>query len=209
MRCTPSPSSCHPVARAVAALQRGEVIAYPTETVFGLGVDPFHPGALAALLRLKGRDVGKGLIVLVGGMDQLTVVIRPPSEVARRLMGLFWPGPLTLVLPSLPGLSSLLTGGGEFVAVRLSSARRVAVLMRAWGGPLVSTSANLSGGEPARDAATVRRLWSEGVAVVVPGWCRSSSLPSTVVRVTEGGIELLRPGVIPFSSVQAALAVSG
>ncbi|MEO5371721.1 MAG: L-threonylcarbamoyladenylate synthase [Magnetococcus sp. DMHC-1] len=197
--------SRHPIAKAVSALHRGEIIAYPTETVFGLGVDPFHDGALAGLLALKGREASKGVIILVGSRRQLADLILPPSRLAQEVMDRFWPGPLTLVLPALPGLSPLLTGGGDHLAVRLSSAPRVAALLRAWGRPLVSTSANPSGGEPARDAATVQHMWPRGVAAVVPGRCAPTSLPSTVVRVDERGITLLRPGAVPHTQVEAVL----
>ncbi|MBF0177037.1 MAG: threonylcarbamoyl-AMP synthase [Magnetococcales bacterium] len=191
-----------PLTKAVTALRQGRIIAYPTETVFGLGVDPFCGTALEALLRLKRRHSAKGVILLVRDVAQLAGLVQPPSAAAQRLMAHFWPGPLTLVLPALPGLSPLLTGGGDHLAVRVSSSPRVAALLRAWGGPLVSTSANPSGGEPARDAAGVRSLWPEEVAVVLPGRCAALQLPSTVVRVGEGGVTLLRPGAIPLATIQ-------
>ncbi|MBF0425452.1 MAG: threonylcarbamoyl-AMP synthase [Magnetococcales bacterium] len=195
------------IAHAVAALRQGQIIAYPTETLFGLGADPFHPHALTTLLQLKGRTTTKGLILLIATMEHLAMVAAPPSRLACRLMGVFWPGPLTLVLPAAPGLSPLLTGDTGYVAVRFSPAPRVAALLRAWDNPLVSTSANRSGEQPACDAATIRQLWPTEVAAIIPGRCQPTAKASTVVRVTaDNTLTLLRAGLLPFAHIQAAAA---
>lgn len=189
------------------ALGRGEIIAYPTETVYGLGVDPFQPRALERLASLKERDEGKGLILLVngrGGCDKLARTIPP---MACRLMDAFWPGPLTLVLPARPGLSPWITGQGGGVAVRHSPAPLVKALLREWGAPLVSTSANPAGMPPLLDAAAIRRMWPAAqVAVVLEDDAPFAGDPSTVVDLSGRRIRLLREGAVPFSEIMPFLA---
>ncbi|MBF0625764.1 MAG: threonylcarbamoyl-AMP synthase [Magnetococcales bacterium] len=183
------------IGMAVTALSQGRVVAYPTETVYGLGVDPGNETALERLLILKGRSGRQGLIVLVAEASQLDALVQPPSALALALMERFWPGPLTLVLPARPGLSPRLTGTGDCLAVRRSPAPQVAALLAAWGRPLVSTSANPHGRPPARDSAQVLDYWPEGLAVV-PGVCPPGTRPSTLVRVTGDRAELLRSGAL-------------
>lgn len=195
----PSPT---PVHQAVAVLARGGIIAHPTETVYGLAVDPDNESALLRLSRLKGRSVGKGFILLVSGLPQLAGLVRQPlSPLAKRLVDRFWPGPLTLVLPALPGLSPLLTGGTGRVAVRQSPSEMVATLLRLWQKPLVSTSANVSGGETPRRGGEVRAFWGKRVDLVLDGESGGVGQPSTVVRVDLDRVWLLRAGAMPLEQL--------
>ncbi len=140
---------------AVAALRAGGVIAYPTEAVWGLGCDPGHQMAVHALLRLKQRPVDKGVILVAADLQQLLGWARLDSlpDVRQREVLASWPGANTWILPAGPRAPAWITGSHSGIAVRISAHPLVAALCQAWGGPLVSTSANLAGEPPARSRA--------------------------------------------------------
>ena len=182
--------------QAHQALVAGHIIAHPTETLFGLAVDPFNPEAIMRLLRLKGRLASQGFILLIPDRTSLDGLIMPPAPLARRLMDLFWPGPLTLLLPARPEVPQAVTGGRVFVAVRHSSSPLVAGLLAVWQRPLVSTSANLSGQPTACSAAAVHKQWGSRVAVIIAGQTPANAKPSTLLRVEGEHLSLLREGAI-------------
>lgn len=190
-----SPSTLE-LADACRVLRDGGIVAYPTETVYGLGVDPFQPQALKQVLALKGRDAAKGFILLIQNLTDLDRVADTPPPYAELLMHHFWPGPLTLLLPARKGLSDLVTGGRSTVAVRHSSSPHVAMLLGIWGQPLVSTSANLSGEPPLLDGETVAHHLGSKVSCIIPGCCQSGSLPTTIVGFDEIGPTIVRQGAI-------------
>ncbi|HVU50814.1 MAG TPA: L-threonylcarbamoyladenylate synthase, partial [Polyangia bacterium] len=135
------------LAVAVVALRRGEIVAYPTETFYGLAVDASDELALARLRELKGR-AEKAFSVLVVGPEMLAGLVEPPPEKARALMERYWPGALTLALPARAGVPAALVADG-CVAVRESPHPLARALVRAFGGPITATSANLAGAPPA------------------------------------------------------------
>lgn len=184
-------------------LDRGDLVAYPTETVYGLGADASSGPALERLWRAKGRDPERGVSVLVAGPEALERWSRPPPA-ARRLAERFWPGPLTLVVPSRNDrLSGVATGLG--VGFRCSPQPTAAALVREARQPVVSTSCNKSGAPACTRADEVERLFGEGLAIV-GGEPAGGATPSTVVAVhADGGLELLREGAIPFAEVRAEL----
>ncbi|MEO5340621.1 MAG: L-threonylcarbamoyladenylate synthase [Magnetococcus sp. MYC-9] len=194
-----------PLLRASLALAAGQVIAHPTETVFGLAVDPFHPAAMARLLELKGGGARKGFILLIPDPSWLPRLITPPAPLARTLMERFWPGPLTLVLPARSGLPVPVTGGSGWVALRHSSSPLVAGLMRLWQKPLASTSANPGGQPTACSAAAVRRQWGGRIAVVLEGEVATEAQPSTLLQVADDRVYLLREGALALAYLQATL----
>lgn len=140
---------------ALPALRAGGVIAYPTEAVWGLGCDPAHRAAVMKLLQLKQRPVEKGMILVAADLTQLEGWVQlqalPPPRQAEVLAS--WPGAHTWILPAGPRTPRWITGEHSGIAVRISAHPLVAALCRAWGGPLVSTSANLAGKPPARTRA--------------------------------------------------------
>ncbi len=140
------------IPQAVAALRRGGVIAYPTEAVWGLGCDPFNAIAVRRLLRIKQRDECKGLILVSADLAQIASFIDLDALPMERLKAVraTWPGPYTWVLPCPSRVPEWLRGAHPTIALRISAHRRVAALCNAFGGPIVSTSANLAGREPAR-----------------------------------------------------------
>jgi L-threonylcarbamoyladenylate synthase len=182
---------------ALAALHGGSVIAFPTETVYGLGCDPRSKTAVAAVYQLKGRPSGKPLLLVASSFSQVrTVAILRGGSLA--LAKRHWPGPLTLVLPVRleAGLVPEVAPKGE-VAIRVTSSSVTRTLARRFGFPIVATSANRSGEPECQSAEEVRQVFGEEIGVVVDGgYCRASA-PSTLARVQPSGeIEVLRQGAV-------------
>lgn len=149
----------------VAHLKQGQVIAAPAEGVFGLCADPFNHTALQELLSIKDRNPGKGFVVLIENVGHLSSLTETLAKHHWDAIDKYWPGPITLLLPARADMPSLLTGGGDKIAVRLPEAPHVLEYLKAWGGPLVSTSANLSGQKP---AVTVAELPDDSLYVIEP-----------------------------------------
>ncbi|MFP4295842.1 MAG: L-threonylcarbamoyladenylate synthase [Halothiobacillaceae bacterium] len=177
-----------PVRQAASCLRSGGIVAYPTEAVFGLGCDPLNERALSRLLAVKYRPWSQGLILVAADTGQLGPYLGqvPESEWARVLPT--WPGPNTWVLPAAPGLSRLLTGRHERLAVRVTADARVAALCRAFGGPLVSTSANRSGLPPARSAFAVRHAFGPEIDHIMGGAVDRHARPSTIRDARNGRV---------------------
>jgi L-threonylcarbamoyladenylate synthase len=195
------------VRAAAEALRRGGLVAYPTETFYGLGALARDAAAVERLSAAKGRPDGKPLPLLAGSRAQVDEVATLDGPAAR-LADAFWPGPLTLVLPARSGLPAEIAGAGT-VAVRVSGSEIARALALAAGGALVSTSANPADGPPpARpediDAALRARLDAVLDAGPVPG-----GAPSTIVAVDARGARLVREGAVPFGEVLAALRAEG
>jgi L-threonylcarbamoyladenylate synthase len=181
------------LAVAVVALRRGEIVAYPTETFYGLAVDARDELALARLRELKGR-VEKAFSVLVVGAEMLERLCERPSPRARALIERYWPGALTLALPARPNVPAALIVDG-CVAVRESPHPLARALVRAFGGPITATSANLAGAPPATTPAEVEAALG-GRCLVLPGGATPGGGPSTLARVRGNRIEVLRPGAV-------------
>ncbi|HSR55371.1 MAG TPA: Sua5/YciO/YrdC/YwlC family protein [Alphaproteobacteria bacterium] len=177
---------------AARILAAGGVVAYPTEGVFGLGCDPQNAAAVLRVLRIKDRPVGKGLILIAGDRAQLSGYVCPDPVMEQRIAPT-WPGAVTWLLPAGPLARSWLTGGRMLLAVRVSAHPVAAALCRAFGAPVVSTSANLTGQRPAKSALAVRKsLRSRGLDYLVPGDTGNQAGP-TEIRDARSG-EVLRSG---------------
>lgn len=194
-----------PLAEAIRRLARSELVAYPTETVYGLGADAFSAEALARLRALKGRDAERGLSVLIADASALARFAAPLAPQARLLAECFWPGPLTLVVPVADArFAGVRTPLG--VGFRCSSQASAGALARASAHPIVSTSANRSGEEPCATAAEIEREFGPELAIL-GGEPASGLAPSTVVAIRSGGeLELLREGSLSRSELEAVLA---
>jgi L-threonylcarbamoyladenylate synthase len=188
------------IAAAAAVLRRGGLVAYPTETLYGLGALAADGAAVARLVSAKGRAEGKPLPLLAGELAQVEAVARL-GPLARRLAAAFWPGPLTLVVPAAAGLHPAL--GGGTVGIRLTSHPVAAALARASGGALVATSANLAGGAPVARAEELDPRLVARLDLVLDGGPAPGGPPSTVVAVEGERLTLLRAGAIPFQAVEA------
>ncbi len=164
----PSQYSAGSLDFCIEQLQQQAVIAYPTEAVFGLGCDPDSESAVMALLALKQRPVEKGLILIAADYAQLEPYIadRELSVLQRERMFASWPGPVTYVVPASPHTPRWLTGRFDSLAIRVSDHPDVQALCRSFGKPLVSTSANLSGEPPCRNAEEVAQQFGSDFPVL-------------------------------------------
>lgn len=165
--------------QALLALETGGIIAYPTEAIYGIGCDPEDDDALLEILWLKQRPPEKGLILIAADFNQLQDYIEPlPADVLSKLLR-SWPGANTWLVPVKRDVSPLLTGGRQTLAVRVTDHPIAGELCRQFGRPLVSTSANLTGLKPAKNAFQVRWQLPE-VDYVMNGACGGLKQPSTI-----------------------------
>jgi L-threonylcarbamoyladenylate synthase len=194
----------HDVATAAAALRRGELVVYPTDTFYGLGALASLPEALAHLAAAKLRPEGKPLPLVASDASTAFALWEEVPEAARRLAERFWPGPLTLVAAASSGLPEALVLGGA-VGVRVPGLALARELSRLAGGPIVSTSANPAGGGAPTTAAGLDPALLERIELVLDGGPTPGGLPSTVVEVRPSGARLLRDGAVPWSEIEASL----
>ncbi|MDH3262767.1 MAG: L-threonylcarbamoyladenylate synthase [Paracoccaceae bacterium] len=193
------------IARAAALLKAGELVAFPTETVYGLGADARDDRAVARIFEAKGRPRFNPLIVHVADLDPARRVAAFTPE-AEALASAFWPGPLTLVLPLKPeaGISPLVTAGLDMVALRMPAHPLARALLAAFGGPLAGPSANPSGRvSPTRAEHVLDGLGGRIAAVLDGGPC-AVGVESTIVGL-DGAARLLRPGGLPAEAIEACL----
>jgi L-threonylcarbamoyladenylate synthase len=191
--------------RGVSALKRGEVVVYPTETLYGLGVDGENEAAIQRLIELKGREEGKPISLLVSGEEMLRRVASFIPAPAFLLMRAFWPGPLTIVLPAAERLSYALTGPKRTVGVRVSSHPIAEWLVESLGHPMTTTSANPAGQSPARTLEEARNYFGSGVAVYIEGGDFGHAPGSTVIEVWNGGWKMVREGPISRTAIENVL----
>lgn len=195
--------------RAAAGLLRaGGIVAYPTETFYGLGALWHRRDALRRLAEAKLRPEGKPLPLLAADRAQVAEVTRPLPPRAERLAARFWPGPLTLVVPAAPEVPEEITAGSGTVGVRIPGSAVARALAAAAGGALVSTSANLSGEPPPDTANALAPALLARIDGVLDAGRTPGGLPSTLVAVGEGegDVRLLREGVVPWAEVLRVLA---
>jgi len=191
------------LALAAEALGRGELIVYPTDTLYALGCRARDPVAVERLRGAKGREDQKPLPLVAEDAAQAKLLCSKWPEAADRLAEAFWPGPLTLVLPAAEGVPVGVTAGSGTVAVRVPALLLARELCRA-SGPLVATSANLAGAPAPLTCAEAVSGLGDLVRLALdagPG----SPVPSTLVALTEGGARLLREGAVPWAKVAAFL----
>ena len=199
--------------KAVGLLDAGGIIAYPTETFYGLGVKFDMAGPLERLYELKKRPAEKAMPLIIGRRDLLPEVASgdwlaalPPA--AQALMDGFWPGPLTLLCPAKEGLPEFLTAGTGMIAVRIPGDSFALLLAKEAGFPFTSTSANLSGFSPAVNARQVVRHFEEGLNLLIDGGQTPGGMPSTIIDASDAAIRLVREGAIQWEKIERHLARS-
>lgn len=193
------------IAHAVAILRAGGVVAFPTETVYGLGADCFDESAVGRVFALKGRPARNPLIVHVSGPEMATSVVAAWTPAADRLARAFWPGPLSIVLPKSSRVPGIVTGGGPNVAVRSPDHVLTLALLEAFGSPLVGPSANPSGRVSPTCADHVRESFAKSDVYVLDGGQCRAGIESTVVTLAEDSARVLRPGVIGHEEIARVL----
>lgn len=195
------------IAAVRRVIESGGIVALPTETYYGLGVDPCDPRAVERLASVKGRPDGKPILVLIGQRTQLPSLVREIPPLATVLMDLFWPGPLTILFPALPTLPPHLTGGTDTVGVRLTSCEPLARLLEAVG-PLTGTSANRAGGPPARTASEVQDTLGDEIELILDGGRTPGGPPSTIVDGRKA-VGVIREGAIARQTLADVLQTRG
>jgi L-threonylcarbamoyladenylate synthase len=190
---------------AVAALARGEVIVFPTETLYGLGVDALNVSAVEEVFQLKGRDRYNPFPVLVSDRSMLESLVAEIAPLAEILMEHFWPGPLTLVLPARDDIPRRLVNSTGGIGVRISSQPIAQQIVKMLGRSITATSANPSGQPGAHTIAQARAYFSGKIEIFVDGGALASRTGSTVVTVAGEKIKIIRAGEIAKSELEVAL----
>lgn len=193
------------VREAAFALAAGEVVALPTETVYGLAANALNAAAVAQIFTLKGRPSHNPVIVHAADLEMARACVADWPEAATRLATSFWPGPLTLVLPKANSIPEIVTAGGETVGIRWPSHPLIQAVIRACGFPLAAPSANRSNRLSPTTAAHVRQDLGERVRLIIDGGRCEIGIESTVVDLTHRPLRVLRPGMIHTEVLQAVL----
>jgi L-threonylcarbamoyladenylate synthase len=187
------------IAEAVDVLRRGGIVAYPTDTLYGLAVDPTSDAAVRKLFGLKGRDAAAAIALIAAEPAQAEHAGRF-GAIERRLGASFWPGPLTIVVPAAEAMSQLLAPRGT-LGVRVPDHPVARELARRFGECITATSANPSGAAAPASAAGVVRAFSEGVDLLLDAGVSRGGAPSTIVEVVDGRLTLHRAGAIAWNRV--------
>ena len=183
----------------------GGVIAFRTDTFYGLGADPFNRDAVQKIKQLKGREEHKPILIIISDREPLTRFLSARTATFELLAEAFWPGPLTLIGPAASGVPDEITAGTETVGVRLPGDETVRALVAACGGALTATSANPSHEEPATTAPRVFSYFGDAIDLIVDGGEVEIDQPSTVVDVSGEEPRLIREGAIDWARIQAEI----
>ena len=183
------------VCREVAAiLEHDGVVALPTDTIYGLSCRADRPAALARVQAIKGRDINKGLILLVDQPGDVLQLVREVPPAGIELMDRYWPGPLTLLFAGRPTLEPQIMGEGGTVAIRCPVHAFLQTLLRSVGAPVTSTSANVSGQAPLGTAQEIAEAFGDTIDLIVDGGAPQHGAPSTIVDVSQHPPRLVRVG---------------
>jgi len=196
-------------AHAVRLLRAGKVIAFPTDTVYGVGASGFNERAIEQLYVVKQRERDKPIPYLLAHAQSLDLVARAVPSAAQKLAAAFWPGALTLVVPALPRVPKILIAGGNSVAVRVPNHPTTRALIDSLGVPLAATSANLSGGADPATAAQVLAQLNGRLPMILDDGATRGNVPSTVVDVTCDPPKILRVGVISVQEIEQVIGKIG
>jgi L-threonylcarbamoyladenylate synthase len=188
---------------AVQALRDGELVAFPTETVYGLGANAQNPAAVARIFEVKGRPPTHPVIVHLDSPRYLHRWVREVPDAATRLAEAFWPGPLTMVMPRAASVHDVITGGQDTIAVRVPSHPMAQQLLNAFGGGIAAPSANRYGRLSPTRAEHVREELGEAVRVILDGGECQIGLESTIVAFEGAAVRLLRPGSVTAAQIRA------
>lgn len=197
------------IEEAVAALRAGQLVVFPTDTVYGVGAMALDAQAVEALYRAKGRPLDKAIPILLADAEQVRQVARDIPDITWQLAERFWPGGLTLVLPAAPHLPAVLRAVGETIAVRVPNHPVALALIASLGGPLAATSANRSGDLPALTAAEAEAALGDKVDIILDAGRVPTGVASTVLDLTADPPRVLRPGATAIQELADFLARQG
>jgi L-threonylcarbamoyladenylate synthase len=190
--------------QASEIIKRGGVIAFRTDTFYGLGADPFSPDAIRKIKELKGREDNKPILLLISDLNEVDRFITQ-SEFFKLVAARHWPAPLTLIGGSRNEVPLELTAGTNTLGIRLPDNENVRALVRACGGALTATSANVSGQPPARNAKEVESYFPKGIDLIIDGGEVTATAPSTVLDLSEDQARLVREGAVTRQELQDLL----
>ncbi len=196
-----TPSS--PLDKALDAFKSGGIIAYPTETFYGLGVDPFNREAVKKLFILKGRSPKNPFSIIIKDREMLNGLAAEVPPLAEGLIKRFWPGPLTIIFRALPIVPPELIGDTGKIAVRVSSSPIAQKLVEALNSPITATSANPSGKNPPVTAASVVDYFNGSIDILIDGGTLGGRAGSTIVDIMDNRIEIIREGEIPARELRS------
>jgi L-threonylcarbamoyladenylate synthase len=186
---------------AIEIFMAGGIIAYPTETFYGLCVNPFNADAVQALYRLKGRPSSSPMPLIIGGISMIRFVAKELPPQAVKLMKRFWPGPLTIVLKAADSLPASVTAGTGTIGVRVPGCPRARRFSNTLGFPITSTSANPSGEKPPVTAEEVAGYFNGSINLIIDGGRLKGGLGSTIVDATGETLVIIREGEVPSSEI--------
>lgn len=189
---------------ALDLLTEGEIVAFPTDTVYGLGANAFYSPGIIKLFEAKGRDANKAIAVLIGDNGHLDLLTDFLSASARKLIERFWPGGLTIVVPKKKDLPELLSAGSS-IGIRMPNHNIALELLNKFG-PLATTSANLSGKNNPHNAGDVMNQLNGRVPLILDGGRCPGGVPSTVVDCSTDEVRILRPGAISHEAIDAVIS---
>jgi L-threonylcarbamoyladenylate synthase len=192
------------IREAVDVLERGGIVAYPTDTLYGLAVDPRSEEAVDRLFAVKGRDAQMAIPLIAGSIDQAEQ-FGVMTDRDRKLAAAFWPGPLTIVVAPRAGLSPKLFGGRHTIAIRVPAHQCARALATALGACVTSTSANRTGRPPAQTADEVAAAMGGSIDLLLDGGATIGGAPSTIVEIGADGPTLVRAGAIAWDRVLRSL----
>jgi L-threonylcarbamoyladenylate synthase len=190
--------------KAASIISGGGIVAFPTESFYGLGVDATSPEAIGRLIKVKKRDPGLPILILVSSISEVSRYSASIPPEAEKLGKTFWPGGLTLVFQSSPVLPSALTAGTKKIGIRVSSHPVASALTKALNVPITGTSANISGRPPCTRAEQVIEWFGDEVDLILDGGITKGKRPSTLLDVTSNPPLLIREGIITAEAIIAS-----
>ena len=196
------------ITSAAAVISRGGVIAYPTETIYGLGADATNEQAIRRIFEIKGRDFANPISVIIGNPQDIYPLVREVTDTAQKLMDTFWPGPLTIVFKSADGVSPLITASTGKIGIRLTSHEVARQIAAKTGKPLTATSANLSGAQECASASEVAVQLGDKIDAIIDLGNTSGTIGSTIIDVTCTPLAILREGAINRKTIEKYLNAS-
>ena len=192
---------------ALNILIDGGIVAFPTETFYGLGVNALDKQAVSKVFQVKVRDINKPLLVLIASKEQLSDLTPSVNSTAKKLIDFFWPGPLTLVFEAFPKLPEALTGNTGKIGVRVSGSSFVRQLCRFTGFPITGSSANRSNNPELSSAAEVMETLGDKIDLILDGGKVAETQSSTVLEVSDTVPKLIRSGIIRKDTIEDALGM--
>ncbi|MEC4676499.1 MAG: L-threonylcarbamoyladenylate synthase [Nitrospirota bacterium] len=197
------------ITTARRVIEQGGIVAFPTETFYGLGVKYNDSGALKRLYEIKQRPREKAMPLIIGEIKTLVLITPSVLNTTKKLMKGFWPGPLTILFEAGKNLSEFITAGTGKAAVRIPGDSFALDLARSLEFPVTATSANISGKPPADNPDDVIGYFGDGVDLVIDGGRSTGGMASTIVDITGEGITILRPGAISSGELHRYLSGPG